>query len=261
MVVMTVEAEAEPLAARLHSMYNVTSKKNRPIEYLVIHYTAGTSSKAGTAKWIATSFGKQSKKASADFIVDQAEVVQFNPDIRNQYCWAVGDKLYKKFTTSLGGTLYKKACNSNCISIEMCSDKKNTKSLKVTDTDWSISDKVIERTALLAKKLMKEYDIPIDHVIMHHCISGKQCPQPWTRDEDSLSNWYDFLKIIGKEKLPRNPLYSGMTTANLNCREAPIVGDVVTKYEKDTQISIYAERRGWGRTTDGWVSLNYVERI
>ena len=257
----TMEEEAELLEARRHSMYNVTSKKNRTIEYLVIHYTAGTSSKGGTAKRVATSFGKQSKKASADFIVDQDEVVQFNPDIRNQYCWAVGDKIYNKFSTSLGGTLYKTARNANCISIEMCSDKKNTKSLKVTDTDWSISDKVIERTALLAKKLMKEYDIPLDHVIMHHCISGKQCPQPWTRDEESLSNWYDFLKIIGPEKRKRNPLYSGTTTANLNCREAPIVGNVVTKYEKDTQISIYAERRGWGRTTDGWVSLNYVERI
>lgn len=261
-MVATMVVAAELMRVdRRYSMYNVTVKKNRPIEYLVIHYTAGTSSKGGTAKRVATSFGKQSKKASADFIVDQDEVVQFNPDIRNQYCWAVGDKIYNKFSTSLGGKLYKTARNANCISIEMCSDKKNTKSLKVTDTDWSISDKVIERTALLAKKLMKEYDIPLDHVIMHHCISGKQCPQPWTRDEESLSNWYDFLKIIGKEKLPRNPLYSGTTTANLNCREAPIVGNVVTKYEKGTQINIYAERRGWGRTTDGWVSLNYVKRI
>ena len=37
--------------------------------------------------------------------------------------------------------------------------------------------------------------------------------------------------------------------------------DVVKRYEKDTQIGIYAERRGWGRTVDGWVPLNYVERI
>lgn len=245
----------------VHSMYNVTAKKNRPIEYLVIHYTAGTSSKGGTAKRIATYFGKQDTKASADFIVDQDETVQFNPDIRNQYCWAVGDKLYKTFSTSLGGTLYGKARNANCISIEMCSDKKNAKSLKVTDTDWSISDKVVERTALLARKLIEEYEIPLDHVIMHHCISGKQCPQPWVRNEECLSNWYDFLKIIGPEKLPMNPLYSAMTKSNLNCREAPIVGDVVKTYEKDTQIGIYAERRGWGRTVDGWVSLNYVERI
>lgn len=254
-------AEAELLAARRHSMYNVTVKKDRPIEYLVIHYTAGTSSRGGTAKRIANYFGKQDTKAGADFIVDQDEVVQFNTDIRNQYCWAVGDKLYKTFSTTLGGTLYKTARNANCVSIEMCSDKKNTTSLKVTDTDWSISDKVVERTALLAKKLIEEFDIPIDHVIMHHCISGKQCPQPWVRNEECLSNWYDFLNIIGKETLPMNPLYSAMTKATLNCREAPIVGDVVKTYEKDTQIGIYAERRGWGRTTNGWISLNYVERI
>lgn len=258
---MVVVAVPTLAAERLCSMYNVTVKKNRPIEYLVIHYTAGTSSKGGKARSFANYFGKQDTKASADFIVDQDEAVQFNPDIRNQYCWAVGDKLYKTFSTSLGGTLYGKAKNSNCISIEMCSDKKNTKSLKVTDTDWSISDKVVERTALLAKKLMEEYEIPLDHVIMHHCISGKQCPQPWVSNEECLSNWYDFLKILVPEKLPRNPLYSAVTKANLNCREAPIVGEVVKQYEKDTQLGIYAERRGWGRTVDGWVSLNYVERI
>lgn len=258
---MAAEAVVPTLVAeRRCSMYNVTVKKNRPIEYLVIHFTAGTTSKGGKARSFAKYFGKQGTNASADFIVDQEEAVQFNPDIRNQYCWAVGDKLYKTFSTSLGGTLHGKARNANCISIEMCSDKKNTKSLKVSDTDWSISDKVVERTAILAKKLMEEYEIPLDHVIMHHCISGKQCPQPWVRNEECLSNWYEFLKIIAPEKLPRNPLYTGVTKANLNCREAPIVGEVVKKYEKDTQIGIYAERRGWGRTVDGWVSLNYVTR-
>lgn len=242
-------------------MNNVTAKPGRRIEYLVIHYTAGTSSRGGTAKRIAKYFAKKETNASADFIVDQDEAVQFNPDIENQYCWAVGDKLYTKFSTSLGGALYKKARNANSISIEMCSDKVNAKSLGVEDDDWFISDKVVERTALLAKRLMGEYAIPIDHVIMHHCVSGKMCPQPWVRNEDSLSNWYDFLKMLEPERLPVNPLYSVVASANLNCREAPLVGDVVLTYEKGTQLGVYDKRRGWGRTSDGWVALSYTSRI
>lgn len=57
-----------------------------------------------------------SRKASADFIVDDKDVVQVNPDLERYYCWAVGDGKGKKGIT-----------NSNSISIEMCSTrKKNT---------------------------------------------------------------------------------------------------------------------------------------
>ena len=65
------------------------TKANRLIKYLVIHYTAGASSAPGKAKTMKSSWEK-SKKASADFGVDDATIVQFNPDPERYYCWAVG---------------------------------------------------------------------------------------------------------------------------------------------------------------------------
>ena len=67
---------------------------NRPIQYLVIHYTAGGTSRKGTARNVASMFGNPANRdASADFIVDDAECVQFNGDIRNRYTYAVGGGL------------------------------------------------------------------------------------------------------------------------------------------------------------------------
>ena len=68
---------------------HVTKSPGRKIKYLAIHYTAGGSSAKGRARAIKNVFEK--RKASADFAVDDFEAVQFNPDLRNYYCWAVGD--------------------------------------------------------------------------------------------------------------------------------------------------------------------------
>ena len=49
---------------------------------------------------------EKSKRASADFGVDDTMMVQFNPDLRNYKCWSVGDR---KNPCSGGGQLYGKA--------------------------------------------------------------------------------------------------------------------------------------------------------
>jgi N-acetylmuramoyl-L-alanine amidase CwlA len=57
------------------STTNTTSLPNRSIKYIVIHYTAGVTSKAGTAASTASYFSNASVKASADFIVDDGTIV------------------------------------------------------------------------------------------------------------------------------------------------------------------------------------------
>ena len=58
--------------------------QNRDIKYLAIHFTAGSTSKVGSARNVRNVFLQ--REASADFAVDDAEMVQFNPDLRNYYC-------------------------------------------------------------------------------------------------------------------------------------------------------------------------------
>ena len=182
-----------------YSKTSLTYSPNRVIKYIALHYTAGTTSKAGTAmstaKWFANGANPKNP-ASSDFIVDDANVIQYNKDIENYYSWCVGGTKYTNPTTSLGASLYGIATNKNTISIEICSNKRNPKSLDANDKDWYFTDAELDNTRELVKYLMKKYNIPIERVIMHHTVTGKLCPAMWTHNETELKGYYDFLKSI-----------------------------------------------------------------
>ena len=175
--------------------------KGRSIKYIVLHYTAGTSSRKGTARNIAAMFANPNNRAaSADFIIDDAEIVQYNPKIEDRYTYAVGGAKYSVNYTPLAGTFYGKCKNNNSISIEMCSSKTNTKSLNASDTDWSISVAVVDKAVELTKYLMKKYNIPAENIIMHHHVTGKLCPQPWCLNTKRLAGWEQFkARLTGKD--------------------------------------------------------------
>ena len=156
-----------------HLSAHITKCPNRPIKYLAIHFTAGSNSKPGKALTIYNTF--MTRPASADFVVDDRDIVQFNPDLRNYYCWAVGDT--KKNTK--GGSLYRKATNKNTISIEICSTCVPATTLAVSapnHTGWSFTEAALNNAAKLAKYLIKKYNIPFENVIRHYDVTGKTCP-------------------------------------------------------------------------------------
>ena len=182
-----------------YSKTSLTYSPNRVIKFIALHYTAGTTSKAGTAmstaKWFANGANPKNP-ASSDFLVDDVDVIQYNKDIENYYSWCVGGTKYTNPTTSLGASLYGIATNKNTISIEICSNKRNPKSLNANDKDWYFTDAELDNTRELVKYLMKKYNIPIERVIMHHTVTGKLCPAMWTHNEAELKGYYDFLKSI-----------------------------------------------------------------
>ncbi|MGN1136978.1 MAG: N-acetylmuramoyl-L-alanine amidase [Oscillospiraceae bacterium] len=179
---------------------NTTILARRKIEWIVIHYTAGTSSAVGQAyslaEWFKTG-ANPSNPASSDYIIDDETIVCYNPDIPNRYSWGAGGSKYAKMSTSEGGKYYGKCKNSNCINIEICSNKKNRKSLDANDTDWYFTDSELALAAELVKYLMDTYNIPADHVIMHHHVTGKLCPAMWTHNEAELAGWKKFQKMFG----------------------------------------------------------------
>lgn len=151
----------------------ITKSPNRTIKYLAIHYTAGGSSKGGCAKSL-KSIWEKAKRASADFGVDDRDMVQFNPDLRNYYCWSVGDK---KNPYSGGGSLYGVAKNNNTISIEICSNLiVGYSASKANHAGWYFTEESLANAVRLAKILMRKYNIPIERVMRHYDISGKVCP-------------------------------------------------------------------------------------
>lgn len=152
---------------------HVSKLSNRPIKYLAIHFTGSSNSRAGRALNTYNTF--MSRNASADFCVDDRDMVQFNPDISNYYCWAVGDRKYG----NKGGSLYGKATNRNTISIEVCSTCTPSTIAGVSHSNhsgWSFTPAVLENARKLARIIMKKYNIDKDHVVRHYDISGKHCP-------------------------------------------------------------------------------------
>lgn len=155
-----------------HIKTHITACLNRVVKYIAIHYTAGSTSRRGTA--MATRNVFLSRKASADFVVDDEQIVLINPNIRNYYCWAVGDA---KNGSSLGGRLYGKATNKNTISIEICSSLKPGTSAAVPNHEgWYFTKAALENALKLVRYLMRKYNIPKENVVRHYDISGKVCP-------------------------------------------------------------------------------------
>lgn len=140
----------------------ITKNAGRSIKYLIIHYTAGTTSAVGSARKM-KDYWEKAKNASADFGVDDAEMVQFNPDPKNYYCWAV----------SGGNGIY----NSNSISIEICSNLRKGTSVKVPNHEgWHFTEASLNNAVKLAKILMRKYNIPVERVVRHFDVTGKNCP-------------------------------------------------------------------------------------
>lgn len=190
----------DPSVVYLPLSVHVSKLPGRTIKYLAIHFTAGSSSAAGRARSIKHVF--EQRQASADFAVDDAEMVQFNPDLRNYYCWAVGDKKAAKVNCPLAG-------NRNTISIEICSTLAKGASVEKANHDgWSYTEAALNNAVKLAKILMRKFNIPIENVVRHYDISGKLCPgivgwndgRLYTMDGKATSHYNNSEKWLAFKK-------------------------------------------------------------
>lgn len=264
------------------STHNTSYKANRQIKYIVVHYTAGISSKPGNAVGTATYFAGSAREVSADYIVDDGTVVQYNPDIRNRYTWHCGGSKYK----TRGGSLYGKATNANTIGIEVCSINSTGKVQSANDKSWSFSTSSVDNLVKLVRQLMADYHIDADHVIRHYDVNGKPCPGifGWNADTGSEAQWIAFKARIGSATQSTNQPTSGTTvpstsqsaapylvriaTTSLNVRKGPGTGyAVVTTVKRGEVYTIVGEKMNgstkWGKLKSGagWISLSYTSKV
>lgn len=200
---------------------NTTALSGRAVKYIVMHYTAGSTSKSGTAKNNAVMFADPAHYASADFIVDDENIVQYNPDIKNRFCWHCGDS---KNPYSKGGSCYGKCTNANSIGVEICcTNPKWSDKTPANSPDWSFTDKAVAKAAELVKYLMQMYNIPAGNVIRHYDVSGKLCPGiiGWNEDSGSTAKWEQF-----KSQLTGTATTTTTTTASVLYRVRKSANDV-----------------------------------
>lgn len=161
--------------------YNITNAPNRAIKYIVIH-TTGNQDKGSNAEMHYQYFNGGDRQASADFFVDDGQVLQVN-NYKDNYTWHVGD----------GGGKYG-ITNRNSVGIEMCVNK---------DGDFL---KVLKSTIELTYILMKELGIPFENVVRHYDASRKNCPaelnyqswKGWTKFKDDLSIFIQSKVVLNK---------------------------------------------------------------
>ncbi len=146
--------------------YNRTDRKESP-RYIVIH-TTGNRNQGANARAHFNYWNGQNVGASADFVVDDKEVLQIN-DYHKYYTWHCGDGKGKYGIT-----------NSNSIGIEICVN---------SDSDFR---KAVDNAVRLVKKLKKETGIT--KVVRHYDASRKNCPAEFS--DNNWAAWSSFLERV-----------------------------------------------------------------
>ena len=177
---------------------NTTQVLNRQIEYIVVHYTAGVTSRPGWAVHVSNYFENTAKDVSADFIVDDAMAVQYNPDLENRYTWHCGRKKKEENRNRISSL----CTNQNSIGIELCSTNSKQQITHPGDEAYYFTEAVLENGALLIGILMVLYDIDISHVVRHYDVTGKECPgvQGWFGSDEESSEWLKFRGRAATER-------------------------------------------------------------
>ena len=81
--------------------------------------------------------------------------------------------------------------NGNSIGVEICSDKD-------ADGLYYFTDETLETAAELIRELMKKHDVPIERVIRHYDVTGKECPAPFVGA--GYEDWKEFKELVNMKK-------------------------------------------------------------
>ena len=150
---------------------NYSPGRAYPIEYIVVHYTANS---GDTAQNNLDYFSREATGTSAHYFVDENEVCQSVLD--TDTAWHCGSENPK----------HPYCRNSNSIGIEMCNSLNR------------VPEATRARTAAFVRELMDKYGVPVENVLRHYDVTGKQCPAPWV---DSPEEWIKFKAMLGVEDL------------------------------------------------------------
>ena len=104
---------------------------------------------------------------------------------------------------------------------------------------------------------------------MHHMVTGKWCPQPWSKNELALTGWYNFLNKVQSNAgssaaiqapqieipqvasvYPKVPFIVQVIVPNLNIRKTPD-GEKTGKVTGLGKFTITEVSEDWGKLKSG----------
>lgn len=200
--------------------------------YIVIHWT---SNQGDTAKNNVDYFSREALKrpASAHYFVDENEIWSSVPP--DKVAYHVGASSYK----------HPKCRNGNSIGVEIC----------MTGNGYVLRPQAIANAAKLVRRLMEQYNVPIDNVIRHYDVTGKDCPSPMVTRPDM---WDDFKAALTAQEgdemkvykyVPDMPAWAQDTFARL-VQSGYIAKDkdgAISVQECSLQPMVYLDRLTGGR--------------
>lgn len=149
--------------------YSPLTRSLKRIKFIVVHFTGNYCDSAfANAKYFNST---NTSKTGAHLFIDDSYVYQSIAPYRIAY--AVG----KKYGDA---KLWRMCKNSNSISVELCS------------TNGAPSAATLENAEICIKRLMLKYNIPVERVVRHYDVTGKDCPgwDGWSGKDSS--EWYKF---------------------------------------------------------------------
>ena len=187
----------------------VANRGKGTIKYIVIHYVGAT----GDAKNNCIYYKNNRVGASAHYFVGFAGDIWQCVEDKN-VAWHCGGYIYPGTKHPVRGI----CTNSNSIGIEMCVRNKNGK--------WYFEDETVTSTINLTKYLMQKYGISASHVVRHHDVTGKDCPNPYVRD---VKAWNTFKARLN---------YKTVTIKKgIRVYKKPVVGSYLLRTTKDVKIT------------------------
>jgi len=166
--------------------YNYNLGDKGRIKYIVIHYVGALGGAEANCKYYASQY----IGASAHYYVNFDGAIWQSVEDKD-IAWHCGAKAY----------VHPECRNQNSIGIEMC--VRNNGSQADTSRDWYFEDSTVRAAIELTKELMKKYNVPADHVIRHHDVTGKICPNPYVYNHTKHS-WDSFKAAIEPELIKKS---------------------------------------------------------
>lgn len=242
-------------------MFLTPNKFSRPqiplkkVEKIAVHYVgnAGSSAK-GNRNYFENLKDTQDRYVSSHFIVGlQGEVIQCIPLNEWSYCT--------------------NQANGYSISIECCHP----------DTTGKFTEATEKSLAELCAYLCRKFDLnPMDDIIRHYDVTGKQCPLYWsptkyTSKQTADARFKTFKKSVAEimgakvETAEKgNSFLVRVLDVALNIRSAPGTSNKITGVIRDNGVYTIVEVKKvggveWGRLKSGvgWISLGnkYVVKL
>lgn len=178
----------------------------------------------------------------AHVYVDDKEAYQAMPYTRG--AWHVG--------VDYGGKLFGTVNNQNSVGIEMCVQK---------GYDY---EKAFQNTVYVCRQIMKELNIPVERVVQHYDVCGKDCPSvirergDWDRMIDALYKGIEQHRIELTEEIPVQfpEISEGCTGASVRVLQAVLEVKVDGIFGEETKKSFQMFQKNTGQIPDGICGKN-----